>query len=798
MDNGSARSRLRRGALPLVAILALSAFTVPDRSRAPHEPRGFVIETLSNRADLISGGDALVRVSVPAGIPLERVVVQANGRDVTPSLAADPAARRLQGLIEGLHEGPNVLTAGVTVHRRFWRWEWEHTVTAERLVVTNHSRGGPVFSGPQVQPWICATPTAQQGDASTPHTNASGLSTLAVDDRCTIAAEHTYWYRPVSAPAGCAGITRNPCFKPYDPAAPPADVATTTTDQGVTVPFVVRVERGTMNRGIYDLAVLVDVSGAHPVWNGKVQYAFGGSTGSPRRQFAPASAWASTSASSPTDEALGRGFLSVVSSLTDQALNSNHVVAAETVMMLREHIVERYGPIRYVMGVGCSGGSIMQNTIASAYPGLLDGLQISCTYPDSLTTATEVTDCVLIEDYVASPAFAALTEGQSAEDVSALRAAIAGHQDARGCASWRAAFGHANQPGPIPDRPPAPDPWTPPSSPRADVPNNCLLPPAMVYDPETNPHGIRCGGPEHMAAVFGRADDPAHPGRAALTRDNVGVEYGRDALVRGALTPEHFVTLNEQVGSRDPDGNRVAERLPADAAALETAYRSGLVADGRSLARVPIIDLRGNDDSSIHHDWRSFSLRARLDAAAGGHGNHVLWRFGPSLLPPPQAGLPRRAFLLLDRWLTAIEANRSARPAAAHPSGGERNEVLAAKPDDAYDFCYLSTDTAYATEVTDQSVCDADPVLRYFASPRQVAGGPLAEDVLKCRLTPLVRSRYGSVSFSDDQWQRLQQVFPGGVCDWSRPGVGQQAARPWSTYQHGPGGRPLPPPPVSR
>jgi hypothetical protein len=36
------------------------------------------------------------------------------------------------------------------------------------------------------------------------------------------------------------------------------------------------------------------------------------------------------------------------------------------------------------------------------------------------------------------------------------------------------------------------------------------------------------------------------------------------------------------------------------------------------------------------------------------------------------------------------------------------------------------------------------------------------------------------------------------VCDWSRPGVGQQPARPWATYADGPGGHPLPPPPTSR
>lgn len=29
------------------------------------------------------------------------------------------------------------------------------------------------------------------------------------------------------------------------------------------------------------------------------------------------------------------------------------------------------------------------------------------------------------------------------------------------------------------------------------------------------------------------------------------------------------------------------------------------------------------------------------------------------------------------------------------------------------------------------------------------------------------------VDFTDEEWGRLQAVFPDGVCDWSQPGVGQ-------------------------
>jgi hypothetical protein len=75
-------------------------------------------------------------------------------------------------------------------------------------------------------------------------------------------------------------------FKPYDPTAPPpaGAIATTTTDQGRTVPYIVRFEKGAMDRGLYDVAVLDDPAGSwapwasQPGWNHKVLYQFGGGT----------------------------------------------------------------------------------------------------------------------------------------------------------------------------------------------------------------------------------------------------------------------------------------------------------------------------------------------------------------------------------------------------------------------------------------------------------------------------------------------------------------------------------------
>jgi hypothetical protein len=720
---------------------------------------GLEIKVLSNRADLISGGDALVEIALPAGASAAGLQVDVDGRDVSSSFTQGADAgilgTRIVGRVAGLKDGANVVTA------RLDR-------AGARITITSHPIGGPVFSGPQVQPWICATPTAQPATATTPATNASGLSTNAVDAQCNIASEYRLFYRTTEQCSQRSGGT--PCFKPYDPnAAAPADLAETTTDQGVTLKYIVRVERGVMNRAIYDIAVLYQLRSDAPVaaslggWNRKLLWSFGGSTGTPYKQFPPNSTW-------QLDYALARGFMVAVSAHTDQALNSNHVVAAETVMMGKEHIVERYGEIRYTIGSGCSGGAIMQLQLASLYPGLLDGIQPACTYPDSYTTGMEVSDCVLLGNYFSSAEFTALTRELAPAQVAAKKAAIAGHLDDKACPAWAQSFGSANQPGVY-------------IHPRSKKPtNNCQLLDSQVYDAAKNPGGVRCSIPDYAIATWG-----AKPGTRVARRidDNVGIQYGLKALESGQITAEEFVSLNEKLGGVDVDMNLVARRSTADEQALRIAYDLGIVGDAKQWAKVPIIDLRGNDNSNIHMNWRAFAVRDRLDRVNGSHGNQVIWRYGPSLLPPPQ--LVVDSLVTMDKWVAAIKADASAAPL--------EQKVVKNRPADAFDFCYVGTD--YANKVTDWSRCDADPVLKYYASPRQTAGGPLSEDVLKCRLKPLKRGEYRT-EFSDEQWTRLSAVFGGGVCDWSKPGVGMQRSTPWQTFKAGPGGEPLPAPPRSK
>jgi len=93
-------------------------------------------------------------------------------------------------------------------------------------------------------------------------------------------------------------------------------------------------------------------------------------------------------------------------------------------------------------------------------------------------------------------------------------------------------------------------------------------------------------------------------------------------------------------------------------------------------------------------------------------------------------------------------------------------------------------------------VCQNEAVQTRFATPVMVAGEGVQTDTNKCRLGPMRRLDYYPVTFTDDQWQRLQKAFPSGVCDWSKRGIDQRNTIPWQTYQNARGrviygGRPL-------
>ena len=694
---------------------------VPSPAAVPG--RTAEIRVLSNRADLISGGDALVEVVLPTGADASAVRVDVDGRDVTSAFALR-ANGRYMGLVTGLAEGPNALTS------------WIAGVAAQRIIITNHPRGGPVFSGPQLQPWICAPEKADLGSA--------------VDSQCNAPTRIAYVYQPRDKKPGD--------YQSYDPNHPPQDVVTTTTDEGHVVPYIVRVETGTLDRTIYQLAVLADPAqpwqpwAPQPGWNGKLFVPFGGGCAANYGQKAPIQNFDDQLIL--RHQFISRGWMGTSSGLNSLFQNCNEVLSAEAVMMQKELIEEQYGPIRHTIGRGGSGGSIQQNNIAAAYPGLLDGVVTDSTFPDAWTTFSDTLDCTLLTRYF-------LTVSPRMWLDREKMAAVMGKSVISSCVWWTVLYGDVSDPqlrgvfgfGLL-----------------AKYRSN--LPSELRYHPVRNPGGARGGAQDFQVNIWGRRG-PRHA--APLPFDNEGVQYGLAALRDGIISPEQFVDLNGKIGGLDEEGEFTPGRTRMDEATLTIYYRTSRLSDPRQLANTPMLDVRNNlNDGDIHQPYMSWVMRARLDAANGGHGNQVIWDH-------PGDRYKDDAVFAMDHWVSAIETDTSDLPRA--------QKLVRNKPAGLDDTCWVDGKIA-----TDQAACrKAHP---YTSDARIVAGGPLSSDIRKCRLKPLSRGDY-EVRFTDAQWVSLQAAFPHGVCDWTQPGVGAQPSVPWLTYAAGPGGQPLGPAPRS-
>jgi Tannase-like family of unknown function (DUF6351)/FIMAH domain len=685
------------------------------------------ISVLSNRADLISGGDALVAIDLGQGVAAARVKVTLNGNDVTSAFAVRPNGR-FEGLVTGLGVGTNVVVARP-----------EGGIGRE-LTIRNHPIGGSVFSGPQVTPYIC------NPNASNPPLGA------ATDAQCNAPTRVDYLYR---------NLTNQ--FVAYDPANPPASSAIqqATTDAGKTVPFIVQRVTGTANRGIYQIAVLVDPTkpvtpwSTEQPWSHKLFYPFGGACGTNHTQGAPGSVLQATQ--------LGLGFAVATSNLNIFAQNCSDLTSAETAMMVKEIVIERYGTVVYTMGNGGSAASMQQHLLAENYPGLLDGLTTSQVFPDHFDQVLGSLDCRALYHYF-WPTSPLLNPGHATSPPNPLFPTSASRQPVFGsnpanpdnlCGQKILLFG-ADRTELVPGSGVA-----------------CGLPTALIWNPVTNPSGERCGIFDFERSIFGVVVTPDAPnGKGRSATDNVGVQYGLKALLAGQITPEQFVDLNSKVGGIDIDGNFTAERKAADPAALEILYSTGRMNSGSGAADIPEIDNRTGaqmDDTGFHPAFESFAYRERLDKANGNHDTQIIWLSRTGGVVPNQ-------FDLMRQWLDTLAADASSDPQSV--------KVRRAKPASLHDACFM------AGGVEGDLTCNG--TWQYYAAPRVAAGGPLSQDVMKCQLKPLSRTDYGVIAFTDVQWAALQSAFPGGVCDYTKPGVSQQKPKArWLTFEDGPGGRPL-------
>jgi hypothetical protein len=693
-------------------------------------PTEIQISTVSSRPDMVSGGDALLRVEAPAAINVRDVRVTLGDTDVTRVFRSGQGGHVLTGLVTGLADGNN--TIAVKVGRR----------PAATLTLVNHPITGPVFAGPKEQPFLCQTEEFKL--------RAGGTLSAPLDTNCSIKTRFDFLYRS----------TEGGNLKPLpDPKSAPADLAQATIAGGAAVPYIVRVETGTINRGIYQIAMLYnpardagpDFTTGPAGWNGRLIYTFGGGcmTGWYRQ--------GATTGGVEDDVMLRQGYAVASSTLNVLGNNCDDVLATETMMMVKEHFIEAYGLPKFTIGMGCSGGAEQVHPIAQNYPGLLDGIIPGCSFSDVASgIATPLVDARLLNHYFTTLAAMPYSDQQ--------KLAIAGFFNLAHMV--KGANEYAG---------------------RITVGEFCpaVLPQSQRYDAKTNPKGARCDIYDHAVNVYGR--DP-RTGFARRPLDNVGVQYGLTALNAGTISKAQFLDLNEKVGGYDSDGHVVPQRAVADPEALRIAYSTGRVTSGAGgLATTPVIDYRAyaddKPDGDPHLRFHSFMTRARLVKANGHADNQIMLiedrsAAGGNLYGTKSAVLTQ-ALAQMDSWLTRLADDRSSDPPIV--------KVRRAKPADLVDACWSRDPIARKIAET-QEFGGAGKCEELYPSgtfPRGVAGSPIASDAIKCQLKNIDPADY-KVTFTADETARLERMFPGGVCDWSKPGVGQQKlAGTWLRYGDG-------------
>ena len=649
----------------------------------------------------------------------------------------------------------------------------------------------PLLGGPRQYPFLCRTEESDLGQPVIDNQEGAGMRVFKISDDgkksdviagyskdCSLRTTARYLYKRVG--------TDN--FFPLAEAQDDIEKITVKTQE---IDFVVRVETGTINRFIYVIAALrgpnetlATPSSAH--WNGRLIYQFRGGVGIGRRQGRVTPAYIPTR----RREELARGYAVVYSSGNQTSNHYDPLLAADTAIRVKNQFEALYGTPRYTVGIGGSGGAIQQYLIAQNNPGVLDALIPAYSYPDMVTQTSYGLDCELMEHYFDvtdrdNPRWAnwsqrRLVEGLNARDdlpnTSARIYALA-------------KLANLEWPG-----------W---SNGLTECVNGWRGAAALVNNPRYVHFSDRFADEilplvnwtywDNLKVAYGTDEK----GFARRTFDNVGVQYGLQALIRKELSIEEFLDINAKIGSwkypgdmqaerywrrtgarsdledtspwshhnmRLSDGASPAPRNHGDLAAIEAAFRSGQVFLGK--IDLPIIDLRHylEPDLDMHHMIASFSTRKRMQEIKGNADNQLIW-----VTDKEHASIPT-AFSVIDQWMTNIHQNPN-------------KSVIENKPPLATDSCF---DKNGATIASGNGVWDGPwnekpngactKVYPSFSTSRLVAGENMSGFTFKCALqridTAVSNGVYQGIDV-EPYLQRLNEIFPEGVCDYKQTGLGQ-------------------------
>lgn len=642
----------------------------------------------------------------------------------------------------------------------------------------------PLFAAPNQYPFLCQTVESDYGQPAVDNQNGVGMAVYRENADGSLGDEIVGYSRDCSLATHIRYYYLSATDDQFHPYSGPHDDIATVQRNGREIPFVVRAEIGTINRYIYVLAVLAGPKDRPETpdlshWNERMIYLFRGGVGIGRRQASASMA----AVFKRTRDQIAAGYAIAHSSGNRTTNTYDPGKSEDTLLRVRRQFDTRYGEPRFVIGMGGSGGAIAQYLIGQNNPEALDAAIAQYSYPDMITQSIPIVDCDFLEHYFEvhdydNPTWQSMDARRAVEGLNTTSAftnpiyRVLGLQRLlRG--EWRWTRGATE----------CVESWRGMS--------------ALVMNPTFSHNSVRYAPDVAKATHWTYWEDLNHVfgvdqnGYARETWDNVGVQYGLQALRDGTISADEFLSLNATIGGWPPPAKRLPERYAvmdaapsrfadfqafsghnmrlgslasparrqqADPDAVRAAFLSGQVFAGR--IDIPVVDVRHylEPELDMHHANASFSARLRMQAEMGHADNQIIWVTEKPHMPVPEA------LDVLDRWLIASERT---------------GDVIAARPTDALDRCWQGDGTLIAegaavwdgvwNERGDGACMRAYPI---FANSRVVAGDSYRGDVFKCALQSvddaLANGSYAPVDMSAHR-DDLRRIFPQGVCDFTQP-----------------------------
>ena len=648
-----------------------------------------------------------------------------------------------------------------------------------------------LYAGSKQYPFYCMTEASGLGQPMVDNQDKEGVPVYQLDNQqqktdtiigysrdCSARSRLGFYYRDRSSQQ----------LRPYQLSSPPqpTQIKQLRLD-GELVNEIYRVEQGTINRFIYVIAMLASPAEGRlgrEHWNHKLIYQFQGGSGIGFRQGKESA----NHLINKRIEQLKLGYAVITSSANKTSYTYNMLLAEDTAKRVKRQFIALYGEPIYTIGIGGSGGGLAQYLLAQNGAGIIDAAMPLYSYPDMITQTIYALDCDLLNNYYNYRA----DEPELYQDWP-RRAAIEGMNALDGFPQKAGFLEPLNQllSGRWPRNPTGNSEcisgWFGFSS-FINNPRQGFL---RSFFSNQIQRLVDWSYWEDMQALFGRDEQ----GFAHTTWDNVGVQYGLQALQQGKIDFDEFIRLNREIGAWRsqsemqeewlwlPLGKHLplwlslwgrhnitevnqglARRHQGDIEAMASAYRSGQVFIGK--IDIPVLDIRHYLESELnmHHLSASFNSRVRIQQYHGDVRHHLIWVAHKDYNPLV------RGFAVMDQWMLALLKD-------------PRRDMLAAKPKDLADSCFGADSEVIASgnRVWDgpwnsQPAGACSRFYPAYSNVRIAAGAPWDGSIFKCHLQStdqaVAKAMYGG-RVTEQELQQLKETFPAGVCNYALGDVGR-------------------------